>query len=81
MKTSEQLRAAVRFETAELLAYRASHPMRQVVAFLDALSDSTLADLATVAPDRLQYTQGALAQLQAIRRTLCSDSAHVSPLV
>lgn len=79
MKTPEQRRALVATETADFLMYRASNQSAQLVKFLDALIDDHLADLAIVSLDRLQYKQGAIRQLQALRDVLVMDNISLSP--
>lgn len=79
MQTPERLRDAIANETRELQLLRAALPMKQLVSLLDALTDSHLADLITVAPERLQYKQGAIRQLQALRAALLDDNPNLSP--
>jgi hypothetical protein len=79
MRTDEELRAAIALETRELQVLRAMLPMQQLVALLDALTESHLADLATVAPEHLRYKQGALRQLHCLRAVLLDDNPHLSP--
>lgn len=79
MRTDEQLRAAVATETREFQQYRASFQSAQLLVFLEALIESHLADLALIPPERLQYKQGAIRQLQALRAVLVDDNPHISP--
>jgi hypothetical protein len=79
MRTPEELRAAVARETTELQLLRATLPLQQLVAQYDALIDSHLVDLAVVAPEHLQFKQGAIRQLQCLRACLLDDNPNLSP--
>lgn len=79
MRTDEELRAAIALETHELQVLRSMLPMQQLVALLDALIESHLADLATAAPEHLRFKQGALRQLQCLRAVLLDDNPNLSP--
>lgn len=76
MKSEQARRKAIVTELAALLDYRASEATRQLIKLLDVLIEDTLSDLAHVAPDRLLYTQGALAQLTALRRAIVDPAQH-----
>lgn len=78
MKSAEQRRALVSAETAEYLQYRASNQTKQLLALYDALIDDHLADLITIPPERLQYKQGAIRQLQALRDMMMSENLMLS---
>lgn len=78
MRTPEQRRAAILEETTALRAYRAMPQTQILIGLLDALEEDTLADLATVTPDRLLFTQGALAQVRALRVAIGTDDVHRS---
>ena len=80
MKTPEQIRASVQATRLECAQYRDSEQSRQFVLLLDALADQYLLILATVTPDKLAYTQGALAQVVALHQILRADNPHLSPL-
>ena len=77
--TNEQRRATIAKEGAEFKQYRNSDQMRQFFTLLDALIDDHKADLVTITAEKLQYKQGAIAQLQILRDYACSDSPHISP--
>jgi hypothetical protein len=79
MKTDEARRGAIIQELSELLLFRGSDSVRQLVRLLDALIEDTLADLAFVDPANLQRKQGALAQLMALRRSIVDPGDHASP--
>jgi hypothetical protein len=79
MRNSDQLRAAVATEVRELQLLRATLPMRQLIALIDALIESHLSDLITVLPERLEFKQGAIRQLQCLRITLLDDNPHQTP--
>lgn len=81
MKSEEQRRAAIRAELDELILHRSGSALRQLVALLDALAEDTLADLARIAPEHLSHKQGALAQIQALRRAIVDPGPHSSPKV
>lgn len=77
MKSSEQRRTDIALETAEFLQYRPSTQSAQLVRLIDALIDDHLADLAIVPMERLQYKQGAVRQLQALRDVLVADNINL----
>lgn len=79
MRNSDQLRAAIATEVRELQLLRATIPMRQLIALIDAVIESHLADLVTVMPERLAFKQGAIRQLQCLRTVLLDDNPHQSP--
>lgn len=80
MRTSLELRDLIAAETRELQLLRATLPLRQLVALFDALIESHLLDLATVAGDyQLRHTQGAIRQLQCLRAILLDDNPNLSP--
>jgi hypothetical protein len=79
MRDSEQLRAAIALETAELQMLRATLPMKQLITVIDVVVDAHLADLASIDPERLRFKQGAIRQLQALRAVLLDDNPHLSP--
>lgn len=79
MRNSEELRAAVALETTELQLLRATLPMRQLIALYDALIESHLDDLTTIAPERLAFKQGAIQQLRCLRTALLDDNPNRFP--
>ena len=79
MKTSEQYRANIVQELAELRAYRTTQPVRQLLKLLDALIADHMADLVTVAPEQLQLKQGAVRQLTCLHNAICQDGPHLWP--
>lgn len=79
MRNSDTLRGLIASETRELQLLRATLPMRQLVALMDALIDSHLLDLASAPPERLAYKQGAIRQLQNLRDVLLDDNPNLSP--
>lgn len=79
MHSPDHLRQAIAAETRDLQLLRATLPMKQLVALLDALVDAHLVDLVTLAPEHLGYKQGAIRQLQALRAALLDDNPHISP--
>jgi hypothetical protein len=70
---------ALAHEQERLMAHAGSTALAQAGRMLDALYLDTLAELATVPPDRLQFKQGALAQIKAVRQVLADPSAENSP--
>lgn len=66
-------------EQEKLFVHVGSTALAQAGRMLDALYMDTLAELATVHPDRLPFKQGALAQIKAIRQVLLDPSAENSP--
>jgi hypothetical protein len=79
MRTSLELRDLIAADTLELQLLRATLPMRALISLLDAVIESHLVDLATVTPDQLRHTQGAIKQLQCLRRVLLDDNPNLSP--
>lgn len=79
MRNSDQLRTAIADELRELQLLRATLPMRQLITLLDTLIDSHLADLVTVTPERLEFKQGCIRQLQCLRTVLLDDNPHQTP--
>ena len=70
MKSIEQRRADITSALDELLMYRNSGGIRELIVLLDVVIDDSLARLATVSPDNLLRQQGALAQLNALRTSI-----------
>lgn len=79
MLTSEQIRAVIERETADLRQFRSQPPILSLDKLLEALAQDHLHALTTVSSDDLRYRQGALAQIQALRR--CIHSARDSPRI
>jgi len=69
----EKRRARIHAATQELREYRAMPETKLILALLDSLAVDLLEDLATTKPERLQYTQGALAQVRALHLAISSD--------
>lgn len=81
MRSAEERRAVLQAASAELQLHRAGPSVRAVVDLCEALIESGLADLATIAPERLQHKQGAIAQLTALRDLIVIGGPHRSAQV
>jgi hypothetical protein len=78
MRTSDELRVVIAAATGELQEFRASVQSALLLHLYDALIESHLLDLATVAPEALAFRQGALRQLQCLRAVLVDANPHLS---
>jgi len=74
-----QRRAAITRQVQEFQLHRSTAYTERLVWLLDAVIEDTLFDLATVEPARLQFKQGALAQLKALREVVLSNESATSP--
>ncbi len=72
-------RAVLVNQVADFQLHRSSAYTERLVQLLDAVMEDTLFDLATVEPERLQFKQGALAQLKALREVVLSNESATSP--
>lgn len=66
-------------QVQEFQLHRSTVYTERLVRLLDALFEDTLFDLATAAPERLAFKQGALAQIRALREAVKGDDAQASP--
>lgn len=80
MKTPEHIRTNLQAAKLGFAQYRDSEQTQQLVLLLDALADQYLLHLTTITPEKLAYTQGALAQVTALRHIVRHDNPHLSAL-
>jgi hypothetical protein len=66
---------------ATVREFRETESIKHVVALLQLTRASLLDDLADVAPDRLQFTQGALKQTDALLKSITGLDGFVHPKV
>jgi len=74
-----QRRRAITSQLQEFQLHRATAYTERLVRLLDLVIEDTLFDLATVEPERLQFKQGAIAQLKALREAVNSNEVTASP--
>lgn len=74
----EQRRARIHVATLAVREYRRMPGTKLFLELLDSVADDLLEDLAVVSADQLKYTQGALAQVRALRLAISSDDPEQS---
>lgn len=79
MRNCTERRAAVAASMSMLAELRSSDVLREFLSLLDVLAEDTLDGLATIAPEKLQFKQGVLAQLRALHTALSTLGPHSSP--
>lgn len=72
MKDIEQRHAEIRAEFNDLILYRASDQMRNLIRLYDALIADHMAELISIKPEHLQFRQGQIAQLITLRDAMVS---------
>jgi hypothetical protein len=72
MKDIEQRHAEIRTEFGDLLLYRGSEQMRNLIRLYDALIADHMAELISVKPENLLFRQGQIAQLITLRDAIIS---------
>lgn len=80
MRDCNQRRAAIAQAMQDLSAFAGSTLLNPFVALLDALAEDAIADLITIAPEKLQRKQGVISQLQALRGAMVNPTPDASPI-
>lgn len=78
MNDFNQIRARIAQAQADLAEYPSV--IRPLTELLDALEEAAMNDLVTITPDKLQYKQGVLAQLKALKNALRNPGPHASAI-
>ena len=80
MRNCTQRRATIAQAMRDVAAFSGTTLLNPFVALLDALTEEAIADLITITPEKLQFKQGVISQLQALRSALVSSEQDASPI-